>query len=99
MRRMIALLLTVVTLCPLLTACRKEEPLEPWVMPTVDVKPTPVPTAPPSFGGGSPESYVWNEAALLLMNNPGAAPGSSPSTPILNISTFPRTGRRTRACS
>ena len=77
MRRMIALLLTVVTLCPLLTACRKEEPLEPWVMPTVDVKPTPVPTAPPSFGGGSPESYVWNEAALLLMNNPGAAPGSA----------------------
>ena len=77
MRRMIALLLTVVTLCPLLTACRKEEPLEPWVMPTVDVKPTPVPTAAPSFGGGSPESYVWNEAALLLMNNPGAAPGST----------------------
>ncbi len=77
MRKMIALLLAVLALCPLLTACRKEEPLEPWVMPTVDVKPTPVPTASPSFGGGSPESYVWNEAALLLMNNPGAAPGST----------------------
>ena len=77
MKRMIALLMTVLLLCPLLTACRKEEPLEPWVMPTVDVKPTPEPTAVPSFGGGSPESYVWNEAALLLMNNPGAAPGST----------------------
>ena len=77
MRKMITLLLAVLLLCPLLTACRKEEPLEPWVMPTVDVKPTPVPTAAPSFGGGSPESYVWNEAALLLMNNPGAAPGST----------------------
>lgn len=76
MKRMIALLMTVLLLCPLLTACRKEEPLEPWVMPTVDVKPTPEPTAIPSFGGGSPESYIWNEAALLLMNNPGAAPGS-----------------------
>ena len=77
MRKMIALLFAVLLLCPLLAACRKEEPLEPWVMPTVDVKPTPVPTAAPSFGGGSPESYVWNEAALLLMNNPGAAPGST----------------------
>ena len=73
MKRMIMLLLA---LCLLLTACGKEEPLEPWQMPTVDAKPTPVPTAAPSFGGGSPERYVWNEAALLMMNNPGAAPGS-----------------------
>ena len=73
MKRMIMLLLA---LCLLLTACGKEEPLEPWQMPAVDTKPTPVPTAAPAFGGGSPERYVWNEAALLLMNNPGAAPDS-----------------------
>jgi len=72
MKRMIILL----ALCLLLTACGKQEPLEPWQMPAVDSKPTPVPTAAPSFGGGSPERYVWNEAALLLMNNPGAAPDS-----------------------
>lgn len=77
MKRMIALLLAICLLCPLLSACGREEPLEPWQMPTVDSKPTPVPTAAPSFGGGSPERYIWNEAALLLMNNPGAAPGSA----------------------
>ncbi|MBR7074415.1 MAG: hypothetical protein IKI39_04815, partial [Oscillospiraceae bacterium] len=80
MKRMIALLLALCLICPMLTACRKEEPLEPWEMPTVDSKPTPVPTAAPSFGGGSPERYVWNEAALLLMNNPGAAPTSKQET-------------------
>lgn len=80
MKRMIALLLALLTLCPLLASCRKEEPLEPWQMPTVDAKPTPVPTAAPAFGGGSPERYVWNEAALLLMNSPGAAPGSRQET-------------------
>ena len=77
MKRMIALLLAICLLCPPLSACGREEPLEPWQMPTVDSKPTPVPTAAPSFGGGSPEHYIWNEAALLLMNNPGAAPGSA----------------------
>ena len=76
MRRMIAALLALCLLCPLLTACGKTEPLEPWQMPAVDTKPTPVPTQAPAFGGGSPERYVWNEAALLLMNNPGAAPDS-----------------------
>ena len=76
MRRMIAVLLTLCLICPLLAACGKTEPLEPWQMPAVDTKPTPVPTAAPAFGGGSPERYVWNEAALLLMNNPGAAPES-----------------------
>jgi predicted small lipoprotein YifL len=76
MKRLIAGLLMLLLLCPVLTACGKEEPLEPWVMPAVDQKPTPVPTPMPVFGGGSPERYVWNEAALLLMNNPGAAPGS-----------------------
>jgi hypothetical protein len=73
MKRIILYLLAICLVCPLLTACREEKELEPWVMPTVDVKPTPVPTAVPTFGGGSPERYVWNEAALLLMNNPGAA--------------------------
>mgnify|MGYP007070294880 CR=1 FL=1 len=80
MKRMIALLLTLCLLCPLLTACGKETELEPWEMPTVDTKPTPVPTVAPAFGGGSPERYVWNEAALLLMNNPGAAPTSRQET-------------------
>ena len=80
MKRMIALLLALCLLCPMLSACRKEEPLEPWEMPAVDTKPTPVPTAAPSFGGGSPERYVWNEAALLLMNNPGAASTSRQET-------------------
>jgi hypothetical protein len=77
---MIALLLALCLLCPVLTACRKEEPLEPWEMPTVDARPTPVRTPAPTFGGGSPERYVWNEAALLLMNNPGAAPDSRQET-------------------
>ena len=68
MKRMIALLLAVLILCPALSACGKEPELEPWEMPTVDSKPTTAPTAAPAFGGGSPERYVWNEAALLLMN-------------------------------
>jgi len=76
MKRMIAALLALCLMCALLTACAKQEPLEPWQMPTVDTKPTTTPTAAPSFGGGSPERFVWNEAALLLMNNPGAAPES-----------------------
>lgn len=80
MKRMIALLLALCLLCPQLTACGREEPLEPWEMPTVDSKPTPVPTAVPAFGGGSPKRYIWNEAALLLMNNPGAAPNSRQET-------------------
>ena len=54
MRRMLAALLVLCLLCPLLTACGKTEPLEPWQMPAVDTKPTPVPTATPAFGGGSP---------------------------------------------
>ena len=80
MKRMIALLLAVLILCPALSACGKEPELEPWEMPTVDSKPTTAPTAAPAFGGGSPERYIWNEAALLLMNNPGAAPGSRQET-------------------
>ena len=80
MKRMIAGLMAILLLCPLFTACGKEEPLEPWEMPAVEAKPTPVRTAAPVFGGGSPENYVWNEAALLLMNNPGAAPGSAQAT-------------------
>ena len=80
MKRIIAAFLALCLLCLMLTACGKEEPLEPWEMPTVEAKPTPVPTAAPAFGGGSPERYVWNEAALLLMNNPGAAPDSRQET-------------------
>ncbi len=74
--RRILLCLLLCLVCPLLAACGQERELEPWQMPAVDAKPTPTPTATPAFGGGSPERYVWNEAALLLMNSPGAAPGS-----------------------
>ncbi len=80
MKQMTALLLTVLLLCPLLSGCEKETELEPWEMPVVDSKPTPVPTEVPSFGGGTPENYVWNEAALLLMNSPGAAKDSVQQT-------------------
>ena len=66
--------------CAVLTACQREPELEPWQMPVVDARPTPTPTAVPAFGGGSPERYIWNEAALLLMNSPGAAPGSVQET-------------------
>lgn len=75
MKRMIALALAVV-LMGLLCACREEPELEPWQMPTVDTPPTSVPTAIPTFGGGSPERYVWNEAVLFNMSAPGAAPES-----------------------
>lgn len=80
MKRMIACLLALCLLCPALTACRKETELEPWEMPAVDAKPTPVRTPLPTFGGGSPEQFVWNEAALLLMSNPGAARDSVQET-------------------
>ena len=79
MKRWIACLLALL-LCLPLCACREEKELEPWAMPQVDTKPTPVPTAPPSFGGGNPERYVWNEAEFLNMANPGADPGSRQET-------------------
>ena len=79
MKRTIALLLILALLLPL-SACRKEEELEPWAMPTVDTKPTPEPTPTISFGGGSPTAYVWNEALFFNMTSPGAAPDSLQET-------------------
>ena len=76
MRRMIACLLALCLACPLLASCGKEPELEPWTMPQVDARPTAAPTAAPAFGGGSPERYVWNEAAFVNMANPGAAKDS-----------------------
>ncbi len=76
MKKFILWLLLACLLCPLMCACGKEEELGPWQMPAVDARPTPTPTEAPAFGGGSPESYVWNEAAFLRMNDPGAAPDS-----------------------
>ena len=76
MKQMIALLLALLLTSLALVGCGKEEELEPWTMPQVDVKPTPVPTAAPAFGGGNPESYRWNEAEFLNMGVPGADPGS-----------------------
>ena len=80
MKRMIVLLLILALLLPLGACGREEKELEPWAMPTVDTKPTPVPTPTISFGGGSPTSYVWNEAAFFNMADPGAAPGSRQET-------------------
>ena len=71
--RLIALMLIAV-LC--LSACGRKEELGEWEMPVVDSKPTVQPTAIPSFGGGSPETYVWNEAEYFNMADPGAAPES-----------------------
>ena len=75
MKKRIAALLALLFLLAL-PGCGREEELEPWTMPAVDTKPTPVPTAPPSFGVSNPERIVWNEAAYLNMDQPGAAPGS-----------------------
>ena len=67
-------LVALMLLCSLaLTACGKEEELGAWEMPAVDSKPTVVPTAVPSFGGGSPETYVWNEAVYFSMADPGVS--------------------------
>lgn len=75
MKKGIALLLVCLLVLPL-SGCRQEQELGPWQMPVVDAKPTPVRTPAPAFGGGSPERYLWNEAAFLRMNDPGAAPDS-----------------------
>ena len=68
--RLMALMLLMVLL---LSACGKKEELGEWEMPVVDSKPTVAPTAIPSFGGGSPETYVWNEAVWFNMADPGVA--------------------------
>lgn len=75
MKRKIAFLLVLCLLLPmLLCGCGKEKELEPWTMPVVDSKPTPVPTAAPAFGGnGTAESYVWNDAESFNMSDPGVA--------------------------
>lgn len=70
MKKRIAALLALLLLFTL-AGCRREEELEPWTMPAVDTKPTPVPTAAPSFGVSNPERIVWNEAAYLNMDQPG----------------------------
>ena len=80
MKRTIVLLLILALLLPLSACGREEKELEPWAMPTVDTKPTPVPTPTISFGGGSPTSYVWNEAAFFNMADPGAASDSRQET-------------------
>ena len=80
MRKTTALLLAAVLLLGLLSGCGREEELEPWTMPKVDTKPTPEPTPTLSYGGGTPERYVWNEATLLRMNDPGADPASVQET-------------------
>ena len=80
MRRLIAALLLLCLLSALLAGCGKEKELEPWKMPEVDAKPTPVRTPIPTFGGGSPERFVWNEAAFFNMNNPGALKTSTQET-------------------
>ena len=81
MKRRNALMLALALLLSLaLAGCRREETLEPWTMPQVDVKPTPEPTAAPAFGGGNPERFVWNEAAFLNMSVPGADPASIQQT-------------------
>ena len=57
MRRLIAALLLSVPCCPaLLAGCGKEKELEPWKMPEVDAKPTPVRTPILTFGGVVPSA-------------------------------------------
>ena len=81
MRNKIALLLAVLMLASaLLCGCGEEKTLEPWTMPAVDAKPTVEPTPVPTYGGGNPEEYIWNEAESFNMSDPGAAPESVQET-------------------
>jgi len=73
MKRYKSLIALMLLCCLALTACGKEEELGVWEMPVVDSKPTVAPTAVPSFGGGSPETYVWNEAVYFSMADPGVS--------------------------
>ena len=73
MKRYKSLIALMLLCCLALSACGKEEELGQWEMPQVDAKPTVAPTAMPSFGGGSPEIYVWNEAVYFNMADPGVA--------------------------
>ena len=76
MKRYKSLIALMLLLCLLLSGCGKKEELGAWEMPTVDSKSTVAPTAIPSFGGGSPETYVWNELEYFSMTDPGADPES-----------------------
>ena len=71
MKRYKSLIALMLLALMLLSACGKEEELGAWEMPAVDARPTVQPTAMPSFGGGSPEIYVWNEAVYFSMADPG----------------------------
>ena len=73
MKRYKSLIALSLLICLVLSACGKKEELGEWEMPTVDSKPTVAPTAMPSFGGGSPENYYWNEAVYFNMADPGVA--------------------------
>lgn len=73
MKKYKSLMALLLLMCLMLTACGKEEELGAWEMPAVDSKPTVPPTAMPSYGGGSPEYYVWNEAVWFNMSDPGVA--------------------------
>ena len=67
-------LIALLLLCALLlSGCGKKEELGQWEMPAVDSKPTVAPTAMPSYGGGSPEIYYWNEAQYFSMADPGVS--------------------------
>ena len=74
-KKLLVLLLALLLALPA-AACGKEEELGPWTMPQVDTRPTPVRTPVPTFGGGRPESFVWNEAEFLNLAIPGADPAS-----------------------
>lgn len=73
MKRVTAIASVLIICLGLLCACggKTSEELGEWSLPTVDSKPTVQPTALPSFGSGSPEEYVWNEAVYFSMSNPG----------------------------
>ena len=74
MKKYKSLIALMLLCCLALSACGKEEELGAWEMPTVDAKPTAAPAAVPSYGGGSPEIYVWNDAVYFNMADPGVSP-------------------------
>lgn len=74
MKKYKSLIALMLLCCLVLAGCGREEELGAWEMPTVDSKPTVQPTAIPSFGGGSPETYVWNDAVYFNMADPGVSP-------------------------
>lgn len=72
MKRITAAVSVLVMCLSLLCACGKtSEELGEWSLPEVASKPTAAPTAAPSYGAGSGEKYVWNEAVYFNMSDPG----------------------------